>query len=58
MVQAGELALRFGLRACDSVQLASVQRTHQQLGSKLNFCCFDKQLNTAAQALGITLLST
>ena len=29
--QAGELALRFGLRAYDSIQLASVQRVHKQL---------------------------
>ena len=56
MIHAGDLALRFGLRAYDSVQLASAQRAHQQLSSKLTFCCFDKQLNTAAQALGMALL--
>lgn len=53
---AGELALRFGLRAYDSVQLASAQRAHQQLGTAMTFCCFDKQLNHAAAALALTIL--
>ena len=54
---ASELALRFGLRAYDSVQLASVHLVHRQLGSILTFCCFDKQLNAAAQALGIRVMA-
>lgn len=53
---AGELALTFGLRAYDSVQLASAQKAHQQMGSVMTFCCFDKQLSTAARALGINTL--
>jgi predicted nucleic acid-binding protein len=53
---AGELALRFGLRAYDSVQLASAQQAHVQLGEVMAFCCFDKQLNAAAEALGLALL--
>lgn len=57
MLEAGELALRFGLRAYDSVQLASAQRAHRQLGNNLVFCCFDKQLNTAAAALSINVLA-
>lgn len=56
--QAGELALSFGLRAYDSVHLASVQRVQRQLGSNLAFCCFDKQLDAAAQALGIKVINT
>ena len=56
MVGAGELALRFGLRAYDSVQLASAQRIHRLLGNNLIFCCFDKQLNAAAAALAINIL--
>ncbi len=55
MINAGDLALRFGLRAYDSVQLASVQRVHRQLGSNLVFCCFDRQLNAAATTLGIAV---
>ncbi len=55
--KAGELALSFGLRAYDSVQLASVQRVHRQLGSNLVFCCFDRQLNAAATALSIPVMS-
>lgn len=54
---AGALALRFGLRAYDSVQLASAQRVHKQLGRNLVFCCFDKQLNAAATDLRIPLMS-
>lgn len=58
MIEAGELALRFGLRAYDSVQLASVQQVNRQLGSNLAFYCFDKQLNAAAQALGIQVMAS
>jgi predicted nucleic acid-binding protein len=54
---AGELALNFGLRAYDSVQLASAQRVHSQTGNTLAFACFDKHLNAAAVALGITILN-
>ena len=54
---AGELALTFGLRAYDSLQLASAQRAHSQTGNTLAFACFDKQLNEAAVALGIPTLS-
>ena len=53
---AGELALRFGLRAYDSVQLASAQQAHVQMGDAMAFCCFDKQLNVAADTLGMALL--
>ncbi len=54
---AGQLALTFGLRAYDSLQLASAQRTHSQAGSNLAFACFDQQLNAAAVALGIRALN-
>lgn len=57
MIDAGRIALRFGLRAYDSVQLASAQRVHKQLGSNLTFCCFDKPLNAAAAALGIQVMA-
>ncbi len=53
---AGELALRFGLRAYDSVQLASAHHGHAQMGHAMYFCCFDKQLNAAAKTLAIPLL--
>jgi predicted nucleic acid-binding protein len=53
---AGELALRFGLSAYDSVQLASAQQAHVQMGEAMVFCCFDKQLNVAADTLGMALL--
>ena len=56
MITAGELALTFGLRAYDSLQLASAQRAHGQTGNTLAFVCFDKQLNAAAKALGIKTL--
>lgn len=58
IVTAGELALTFGLRAYDSLQLASAQRAHSQTGNTLAFACFDKQLNAAAVALGIATLSS
>lgn len=57
VIEAGKLALRFGLRAYDSVQLASAQLVHRQLGSNLAFCCFDRQLNAAAEALSIQVMT-
>ena len=54
---AGELALTFGLRAYDSLQLASAQRAHRQAANALAFACFDRQLNAAAVALGINTLT-
>lgn len=54
---AGELALTFGLRAYDSLQLASAQRANSQTANTLAFACFDKQLNAAALALGISTLN-
>jgi len=57
IITAGELALSFGLRAYDSLQLASAQRAHSQAGNTLAFACFDKQLNAAAIALGIKTLN-
>ncbi|MEN9374830.1 MAG: hypothetical protein RIR79_2382 [Pseudomonadota bacterium] len=54
---ASELALRFGLRAYDSVQLASAQKAHWHLGNTMFFCCFDKPLNRAAQSLEIPILT-
>ena len=58
MIESGNLSLKLGLRAYDSVQLASAQRVHKQLGSNLTFCCFDKQLNAAATALGIQVIAS
>lgn len=54
--EAGALALQFGLRAYDSVQLASAQKAHTSLAANMAFLCFDKQLNAAAKKLGIALL--
>jgi len=56
ITSAGELAQTFGLRAYDSLQLASAQRIFSQAGAAMTFCCFDKQLNSAASALGISVL--
>ncbi len=53
ITEAAALALRFGLRAYDSLQLASAYRAHQQLGTTMRFVCFDKQLVSAAHALGL-----
>jgi uncharacterized protein len=53
--EAAEFALRFALRAYDSVQLASANRAFQQIGGSFAFCCFDKQLSKAAGELGLSL---
>jgi predicted nucleic acid-binding protein len=57
VVDAAKLAVQFGLRAYDSVQLASAHHAHLQVGAVLSFLCFDKQLNTAAQSLGLSVPS-
>ena len=57
ITDAGQLALRHGLRAYDSVQLASARRAQKQLGSNMTFCCFDRQLNIAATLLTIPVLA-
>ncbi len=54
--EAGELALRLDLRAYDSVQLASAWRAFKATGTALKFCCFDRRLNSAAQAIGLPLI--
>jgi uncharacterized protein len=53
---AGQHAQAFGLRAYDSVQLASAKLAHQALQGGMVFCCYDKSLNLAASALGMQLL--
>ena len=53
---AGQFALAHGLRAYDGLQLASAWRAHQIIGGALRFCCFDRQLNAAATALGMQAL--
>ena len=53
---AAELAERFGLRAYDSVHLASADRLHRETGSPVSFACFDDALNTAAASLGMRVL--
>ena len=58
ITSAGDLAQTFGLRAYDSLQLASGLRVHSLAGAAMAFCCFDKQLNAAAVALGIATLTT
>ena len=55
LIKAGELALQFGLRAYDSVQLASAYQAHLQLGRNMVFLCFHQQLNVAAGKLGLNL---
>jgi predicted nucleic acid-binding protein len=56
IAQAGDFAAQFGLRAYDSVQLATARFAHQHLGSNMAMCCFDNQLNVAAGKLGIPVL--
>jgi predicted nucleic acid-binding protein len=53
---AGDHTEAFGLRAYDSVQLASAQRFNIALRGQMTFCCFDKALNNAAKILGMKVL--
>jgi len=50
---AAELAERFGLRAYDSIHLASADLLHRETRSPIWFACFDSALNAAASKLGL-----
>lgn len=51
---AGEYADLYALRAYDAVQLATASYLATKSGQDVKFACFDKRLNKAAAALGIT----
>lgn len=53
---AADLADAFGLRAYDSVHLASANLLAKQSRKTVTFACFDTQLNKAAHVLGLKLL--
>jgi uncharacterized protein len=53
--KAGDFAAGFGLRAYDSVQLAAGHEMQLALAGDVQWCCYDKQLNTAAQLLGMKI---
>jgi uncharacterized protein len=50
---AAELAERFGLRAYDSIHLASAERLYRETRTPIRFECFDAALNAAAARLGL-----
>ena len=52
---AGELAERFGLKAYDSIHLASADQIHRETGSPIQFACYDSALNAAASKLGLKI---
>ena len=54
--KAAEYAMVFGLRAYDSVQLASAAVWTQQTEEPVMFACFDTQLNRAAKVLNLHTL--
>jgi uncharacterized protein len=51
--EAAELAERFGLRAYDSIHLATAERLHHETRAPIRFACFDSALNAAASRLGL-----
>lgn len=53
---AGEHADLYALRAYDAVQLATVDHLGHQSEKPVKFACFDRRLNKAATALGMTCL--
>ena len=50
-------AVRFGLRAYDSLQLATARFGNQQFESLMAMCCLDNQLDAAAGNLGLPVIS-
>jgi predicted nucleic acid-binding protein len=56
--RAGDLAERFGLRGYDSVHLAAAESLLAVPGAEhLRFASFDRALNEAALAIGLSLLA-
>lgn len=53
---AAQHAQVMGLRAYDSVQLASARQAERAIQGDFVFCTFDKQLNNAAKVLGMKVL--
>lgn len=53
---AADLAEAFALRAYDSVHLAAADILLKQSKQEVVFACFDRQLNKAANVLGLSLL--
>lgn len=54
--RAAELAEAFSLRAYDSVHLASAIYLQDSLDEEIQFGCFDRRLNQAAKALGMSVI--
>jgi len=54
--RAGDLSERFSLRGYDSIHLAAAELVFRQ-HTEFTFVCFDKNLNKAANALGIKTLA-
>jgi len=53
---AGEQAELYALRAYDAVQLATASYLAAQSGQNVQFGCFDRRLNKAATAQGMTTI--
>lgn len=51
--RAASLAWRYGLRAYDSLHLASAQVWQELAGGEIVFACFDKNLSKAAASEGL-----
>jgi predicted nucleic acid-binding protein len=56
LYQAAHLAQNFGLCAYDAVHLAAAEFLLKESGEVVTFSCFDKRLNNAAIAQGLTTL--
>lgn len=52
---AADLAEAFGLRAYDSIHLATADTLRKESNQPVTFACFDRHLNKAAHVLGLIL---
>ncbi len=50
---AGDYTQALALRACDSVQLATLVTLHKRMDEEVQFACFDDRLVKAAEVLGV-----
>lgn len=57
MDRAVHMARAFGLRAYDSVHLASADHLLKHAEGPVAFACFDRKLNQAAEVLGLALIA-
>ncbi|NQU64424.1 MAG: type II toxin-antitoxin system VapC family toxin [SAR324 cluster bacterium] len=56
ILQAGEIAEKYGLRGFDAIHLSSAMTLKNKIRSNISFSCFDSTLNSAAKQVSLSLV--